>query len=78
MNIIFLDILGVLCTKRSQFSIEYGIISKEKEYFIRKWDETGVGLIKNICHEFDSKIVITSRLRYTDKNYYLKIYLNMN
>lgn len=62
MKIIFLDILGVIITNRTIFSNE-----KFNKSILYMWYETGIGLIKKICEEFNSKIVISSRFRITEK-----------
>jgi len=67
MKIIFLDIYGVLITQRTIFSLE-----KHNKSILYMWDKTGAGLIKNICKEFDSKIVISSRFRITEKEILLE------
>ncbi len=60
MNIIFLDIDGVLCTTRTCVAQRLGDPVSGR---FREFDIVGCGLIRTICHKSDAKIVISSTWR---------------
>lgn len=76
MKVIFLDIDGVLCSYRS--SIAYGgfPICLDKNH-IKKFDHVAVNLIKKLCHETKSKIIISSTWRLTTPITKFKKFLNL-
>jgi len=57
MNIIFLDIDGVLATLRVHLAL------KNKGGLIDKWDPVGASFIKKICQKYNVQIVISSTWR---------------
>jgi hypothetical protein len=60
MNILFLDIDGVLVTHRSHLGLGfYG-------GHMTEFDPIGVGLLKQVCDKYDVKIVISSIWRYDE------------
>lgn len=56
MNILFLDIDGVICTLRSHIAFGTGIM-------MQAWDITCCHMIKKLCKECDFKIVVSSTWR---------------
>ncbi len=65
MNIIFLDIDGVVCTLRSHFAFEHGLL-------MEAWDITVCQMIARLCEKYDCKIVVSSVWR---KNKHCEMYL---
>lgn len=57
MQIVFLDLDGVLCTSRSHAAHGKGKMMLE-------WDKTGAALIRKICKLTEAKIVISSTWRH--------------
>ena len=67
MNIIFLDIDGVVCTLRSHFAFD-------EKLLMEAWDITVCQMIARLCEKYDCKIVVTSVWR---KNRQCKMYLGI-
>lgn len=61
MNILFLDIDGVLCTRRSHLS------QFKLSGMMEAWDLTGVQFIKNFCKEYKYTLVISSSWRHDEE-----------
>ena len=61
MNIIFLDIDGVVSTLRSHFAYETG------KSLIQAWDPTCCKLVTNLCKFHYAKIVISSTWRFSEE-----------
>ena len=65
MNIVFLDIDGVVCTLRSHFAYENNEV-------LQAWDPTCCALVVNLCKQHFGKIVISSTWRFAPEvNKYL-------
>ena len=52
MNILFLDIDGVVCTVRSHFAFGEGLL-------MSAWDITCCQMIRRLCEKYNCQIVVT-------------------
>lgn len=66
MNIIFLDIDGVVCTLRSHFAFDDG-------FLMLSWDIIACQMIRKLCEKYNCKIVISSTWRRNESR--CKMYL---
>jgi len=67
MNIIFLDIDGVLCTARSHMAYD----SPGGQW--SHWDTTACAMITNLCLKYDCRIVISSTWRMHEKQLFERL-----
>jgi hypothetical protein len=64
MNVIFLDIDGVLNTTRSAIAQRMAQNKKSVSGHSREFDPVGSGMLRALCFEFGAKIVISSTWRF--------------